>query len=339
MERKGIWCIGNIIADNIKLIDHWPKLEGLALVQKTKLSAGGGAANVAVDLARMQAPFPLYLGGCIGDDAMGQYLLNYFRQYPIDTSSIITSAQASTSWTDVMTEAKTGRRTFFHHTGASDDYAPYHVLDHYKNIPAKIIYVAYLSLLKQFDQRDLQFGSKAGRLFKTLKEQEFMIALDCVSMPSHEFFQSHIRPCLVYVDIFILNESEAKVATDIQITDDDDHMDQNAITRAIACLSSYGPKTIVIHYPKGATVYHDGHISKHASYDIDKADIAGAVGAGDAFSAGLLFGIHEGWSMDTAIDLACCCARFNLTDLSATEGIKPLSQMQKWQKTATKKIL
>ncbi len=337
MERKGIWCIGNIIVDNIKLIDHWPKPEGLALVQKTKMSAGGGAVNVAVDLARMQVPFPLYLGGSIGDDAMGQYLLDYFGQYPIDTSSIVTCDQAPTSWTDVMTEAQTGRRTFFHHTGVSDYYAPGHVLKYYQTISAKIIYVAYLSLLKQFDQKDLEFGSKAGRLFKALKAQGFVVAVDCVSMPSYQFFQNFIRPCLAYTDIFILNEDEAAVATNLNIINKDDSIDQKSAKDAIALLSSYGPKTVVMHYPKGAIAYHNGHISTHVSYDIDEGDIVGSVGAGDAFSAGLLFGLHEGWCMDDAIDLACCCARFNLTDLSATEGIMPLAHMQNWQKTAAKR--
>lgn len=60
------------------------------------------------------------------------------------------------------------------------------------------------------------------------------------------------------------------------------------------------------------------------------------MGAGDAFSAGLLYGIHEGWDMDKIIDLSSAMARFNLTDLSATEGIKPLSEIQNWQKSALK---
>lgn len=134
------------------------------------------------------------------------------------------------------------------------------------------------------------------------------------------------------MDILILNEYETQLATNMEIN----IHDKNSLSQALKFLAQKGPQTVVIHYPKGAAVYHHGQISFHYSYRVAQDEIKGSVGAGDAFSAGLLYGIHEGWDMDKIIDLSSAMARFNLTDLSATEGIKPLSEIQNWQKSALK---
>ncbi len=329
MARNGIWCVGNILVDNIKLISQWPAPETLVYVEKNQLSPGGGAVNVALDLARAGANFPLYLGGKIGQDHFGDYLLNYFKNYPIDTASIKREAGLETPWSDVMTEKHSGRRTFFHHTGAADYYSAEDICA-YQHIPAKIFYLAYLSLLKSLDEKCPHFGCKAGGVLKELKEEGFIIAMDCVSAASPQFFEQRILPLLPYVDILILNEYEACLATGKEVN----IKDENSLKDALLFLSQQGAKTIVIHYPQGAAAYHEGQISFHSSYKVTPDEIKGSVGAGDAFSAGLLYGLHEEWDIAQAIDLACTMARFNLTHISATEGIKPLAQMQQWQKQA-----
>lgn len=332
MERRGIWCAGNILVDNIKVISGWPERETLVYVEQTQYSPGGGAVNVALDLARLGADFPIHLGGKIGKDYFGHYLKDYLKNYPICTQSIVSEDKLKTAWTDVMTEKHAGKRTFFHHTGASDFYNVEDIKK-YSHIPAKIFYFAYLSLLKSLDEFDEEYGCKAGQLFKDLKSQGFIIAMDCVSAATPLFFKERILPTLPYVDILILNEYEAKLATGQNV----DVQDSDSLKAALAFLSQKGPQIIVIHYPKGAAAYHKGQISFHKAYQVSLSEIKGSVGAGDAFSAGLLYGLHEEWCLDKAIDLACCMARFNLTHLSATEGIKPLAEMQAWQKTAIKK--
>lgn len=331
MERVGIWCVGNILVDNIKVISDWPVPETLVLVEKTQLSPGGGAVNVALDLARAIPGFPLYLGGKIGTDYFGDFLLDYFKKYPINLQSVVRTNKAETAWTDVMTEKSTGKRTFFHHTGAADFYASADIMP-FASINAKIFYFAYPSLLKALDTPDDDYGCKAGRIFYELKKQGFMIAMDCVSAAAPDFFQNRILPALQNVDILILNEYETQLATNMVI----DIKNKNILSQALGYLAQKGPATVVIHYPKGAAVYHNRQISFHHSYKVNQNEIKGSVGAGDAFSAGLLYGIHEGWDINKSINLASAMARFNLTDLSATEGIKRLTEIQNWQKTAPK---
>ncbi len=331
IKRNGIWCVGNILDDNIKRINDWPQRETLAFVDKIELSPGGGAVNVALDLARAELDIPLYLGGKIGHDHFGNFLMAYFKNYNIDLRAIEKDKESITAWTDVMTEKNTGKRTFFHHTGAADTY---HVEDIKKHIsiPSKIFYIAYLSLLKSLDAPDTHYGCKAGALFAHLQAQGFIVAMDCVSAATPSFFQDRIIPALPYVDILILNEYEAQLATAMDI----DIHNEDSLSKALKFLNQKGPRTIVIHFPQGAAAYHQDQISFHKSYKIPSQDIKGSVGAGDAFSAGLLYGLHEDWDIHQSIDLACCMARYNLTHLSATEGIKPLKEMRIWQQEAVK---
>jgi sugar/nucleoside kinase (ribokinase family) len=53
--------------------------------------------------------------------------------------------------------------------------------------------------------------------------------------------------------------------------------------------------------------------------------LAGAVGAGDAFAAGVLLGLHEDVPMDVALTYGICAAAASLTHPTSSYGVKPLS--------------
>ncbi|MDD4061242.1 MAG: carbohydrate kinase family protein [Kiritimatiellae bacterium] len=60
------------------------------------------------------------------------------------------------------------------------------------------------------------------------------------------------------------------------------------------------------------------------SLNLPKGYIAGAVGAGDAFCAGMLYGLHEGGDAVADARLGNCCAAASLSRPGASEGIMPL---------------
>ena len=53
--------------------------------------------------------------------------------------------------------------------------------------------------------------------------------------------------------------------------------------------------------------------------------IVGATGAGDAFAAGYLYGIHEGLSIPASIELAVCSAAACLTHPTPSMGLRPVA--------------
>jgi sugar/nucleoside kinase (ribokinase family) len=57
-----------------------------------------------------------------------------------------------------------------------------------------------------------------------------------------------------------------------------------------------------------------------------QALIAGATGAGDAFAAGVLLGLHENAPMRTALRYGVCTAAASLTDPSSSDGVVPLRE-------------
>jgi sugar/nucleoside kinase (ribokinase family) len=57
--------------------------------------------------------------------------------------------------------------------------------------------------------------------------------------------------------------------------------------------------------------------------------IAGTTGAGDAFGAGLLYGLHEARPMEECLRYAVCAAAACLTAVNCSGGIGPLAQCLK----------
>jgi sugar/nucleoside kinase (ribokinase family) len=53
--------------------------------------------------------------------------------------------------------------------------------------------------------------------------------------------------------------------------------------------------------------------------------VVGTAGAGDAFCAGVLWGLHEGWDLQRCLQTGICLAGASLSDATCTDGIKSLS--------------
>src|SRR5437016_10287181 len=117
--RRGLLAGGNWIIDQVKIIDVYPQPEQLGNIRRQSQGTGGAPYNVLMGLAKSGARFPLYGAGLVGEDALGEQILDSCREWHIDSRYISTTPKAPTSYTDVMTEEGHGRRTFFHARGAN----------------------------------------------------------------------------------------------------------------------------------------------------------------------------------------------------------------------------
>ena len=61
---------------------------------------------------------------------------------------------------------------------------------------------------------------------------------------------------------------------------------------------------------------------------VPSSEIVSSVGAGDAFCAGMLYALHEGFPLPRALRLANASARFNLFSPSSTGGAPSLSSLK-----------
>lgn len=322
-NRKGLLAGGNWIIDQVKLIDVYPQPEQLANIRSQSEGTGGAAYNVLVDLAALGAPFPLSAAGLVGKDGLGDRILADCKHRKIDPKFLKSTALAPTSYTDVMTEKASGRRTFFHMRGANalwkgDD------IDFAKT-KARVFHLGYLLLLDELDKPDKTHGTRAAALLAAAQAAGLRTSVDVVSEDGNRFTQI-VTPALKHVDYCILNEIEASKTTGFKIRQADGKLDTVSLRHAAGALLQMGVKELVIvHFPEGAfarTRKGDDHWQ--SALNLPAKYIAGTAGAGDAFCAGALVGLHEGWDLKKCLEAGVCAAAASLADPTCTAGMKPL---------------
>ena len=322
--RRGVLAGGNWIIDQVKLTDVYPQREQLANILSQSQGTGGAPYNVLIDLAKLGANFPLTGAGLVGKDQLGQFILEDCKKHNIDTKYLRSTAEAPTSFTDVMTEQANGRRTFFHARGAN---AYWNGTDlDFTKTKAQIFHLGYLLLLDQLDLPDAKFGTKAARLLAAAQEAGLKTSVDVVSEDSDRFARI-ITPALKYVDYCILNEIEAGKTAGFKIRQADGTLDTVSLRHAAGALLQQGVRElVVIHFPEGGFARtRKGEDVWQSSLNLSDKYIAGTAGAGDAFCAGTLLGLHEGWELKRCLEAGVCAAAASLSEPSCTAGLKPLA--------------
>src|SRR5436190_11585395 len=323
LARSGLLAGGNWIVDQVKMIDVYPHPEQLANISTLAQGTGGAPYNVLIDLAKLGVSFPLFAAGLVGKDAFGQLILDDCRKYKINTRFLRSSAGAPTSYTDVMTEINGGRRTFFHHRGANAlwDGAD---LD-FSKVRARIFHLGYLLLLDALDAPDKRRGTKAAALLAAAQEAGMKTSVDVVSEDSDRFAKV-VAPALKHVDYCILNEIEAGKTSGFKVRQPDGKLDTVALRHAAGALLQMGVRElVVIHFPEGGFARtRKGEDYWQASLNLPVKCIAGTAGAGDAFCAGVLLGLHQGWDLKPCLETGVCVAAASLSEPTCTGGIKPL---------------
>jgi sugar/nucleoside kinase (ribokinase family) len=316
-ERRGILAAGNWIIDRVKMIDTWPVQDALATIGTQSDSNGGGPYNVLKDLARLQGDFPLAGVGLIGRDADGARILEDCDAHGINRAAIQLTDAAPTSYTDVMTVTGTGRRTFFHQHGANALLD----LEHFDlaRTSARIFYLGYMCLLRRLDVVGADGRTPASRLFEQAKELGLTTIADLVSNETSDFGAIG-NPSLPHLDYLFLNEYE--LARLVDGSESKSPVQLEAQARAL--LERGVREALIVHLPEMALcVQRNQPALLQPSVHVPRELIAGTVGAGDAFAAGFILGLHEGWELKRCLELGVCVAAASLRDATASAAVEP----------------
>ena len=305
------------------MVDVYPQREQLANIRSQSQGTGGAPFNVLVDLARLGAAFPLGAAGLVGKDTLGDEILAICKKHKIDTRLLRATDEAPTSYTDVMTEIGNGRRTFFHQRGANALWDASE-LD-FSKTKARIFHLGYLLLLDALDGPDKVYGTRAARLLSQAQAAGLKTSVDVVSEDSDRFAKI-VSPALKHVDYCVLNEIEAGKTAGFKIRQTDGTLDTVSVKHAAGALLQMGVKeVVVIHFPEGAFARtRKGEDFWQSSLNLPAKYIAGTAGAGDAFCAGVLLGLHEGWELNRCLLAGVCAAAASLSDPTCTNGMKDL---------------
>jgi sugar/nucleoside kinase (ribokinase family) len=327
--RNGIISVGNWLVDKLKFIEKYPTPGNLTSIVREETGLGGCAHNVLVDLAKMKTGLPLFAGGCVGNDANGDYVMNEIQKNSLDFRYMNVISGISTSYTDVMIPLDGSSRTFFHNRGANA------LLDveHFENIdvPAKIFHLGYLLLLDKLDADEEEYGVKAARILRHLQQKGYKTSIDVVSEEGHRF-RNVIFPCLPYVDYMIVNEIEAGECFGKSLRDANGKILIDKVKEAVRFLLDKGVNEVcVVHFPEGGYAANKkGEEHFEASIQVGKNEIVSPVGAGDAFCAGMLYMLHEEKSLREALIFANTSARFNLLHSSSAGGAPTLKEINEF---------
>jgi len=323
-NRRGLLAGGTWMVDHVKLVDALPQPQRLASIRAVHTGPGGSPGNILTTLALSGAPFPLAGAGLVGKDDAGAAILANCKRRGIDTKHLASTPKATTAFTDVMTEATGGRRTFFHSRGANALWTG-EDLDFTKH-KAQWFHLGYLGLLDALDAPDGKFGTKAARLLAAAQAAGLKTSVDVASVSAERLAQI-VPPALKFTDYLIINETEAGLITGFKVREPGGRLDTVSLRHATGALLQQGVRELVIlHFPEGAFARtRRGDDVWQSAVKLPPKLIVGAAGAGDAFCAGCLLGLHEGWETKRWLETAVCLAAASLTEPTGTGGIKSLN--------------
>lgn len=321
MSGSGILCGGCWLVDVSKVLDHWPQEETVAVIQEESVQGGGPGMNIAVNLRRLGANYPITAVGTVGDDVHGEFILERCCLYNLYSEHITTINGVNTSYTDALINSTNGKRTFFHSQGANALLSPEHFDFDYPDY--SLFHVGAPGLHSTMDAP--YAGEENGWLYVLKKAHGAGLRtnLELVSLPA-EVMSKIVRPCLPYLTTVIINDVEAGAVTGID-TVSEGKTDLIAVKKAAKKLIELGVNDLAaVHFPKGCVVAVRGRepVIRY-SVRLPKEKIICAVGAGDAFASGLTYGLLENWSLDESILLGHACAAVNLSSMSTNECLPP----------------
>ncbi len=292
-------CVGGLVADVVgKPIEQMPSRGTLALVDRMELHTGGCAANTAVALAKLGVP--TYLIGKVGKDGFGDFLIQKMRQQGVNAEGVVRDDTASTSATMVMVHTD-GERTFLHHLGANATLTLQDISLH--NIyQARILHIAGAFLVPALD------GPPTAQLLAEAKQHGVITCMDTAWDASGKWMQT-LGPCLPFLDYFVPSLVEAE------------HLSGRRAPAEMARLfQKLGAGVVVIKMGQEGCFVRTtaGEEWFQPALPVPMID---ALGAGDAWSAGLLAGIMEDLPLRDAVQLANGTGAACVTALGATTGI------------------
>ena len=323
--KKGVIFAGNLIVDNLKFVEAWPREMGLVAITHQARSLGGLACNCAIDMAKLAPEVPVKVMGVVGDDSDGDFILEKLSEYPsIDTTTVMREGESS--FTDVITTPN-GQRTFFYFPGNNKILGPEHF--DFSVSDAAIMHIGYVFLLEKLDGPDPDYPTGMCRVLDMANKAGILTSIDFVS-ESGDRYSSIAKPALVYTDILSINDLEAEGLTGMKLRDEEGTLIHSGLEPCVRKIASFGVKKwVCVHMPEisaGIDVI-SGAYFEAIPPDVPKSFIKSSVGAGDAFATGLLYGAYRGVPLEKALEEANAVAAFSLAGIGASDAIQPLSEI------------
>jgi sugar/nucleoside kinase (ribokinase family) len=294
-----VLCVGILVADLfVPPLERLPAAGELVATDDFLLQPGGCAANSAIALRRLEVPVAVC--GCVGDDLFGDYLEADLASRGIDTELVARASGRGTSKTVIIPLVGEDRR-FVHTFGAN---AALRVEDVTVAAlqAAEVVYVGGFLVLPSLHQDEL------AERFRLARASGTTILLDVVAPAGQELSLDDVRALLPLTDYFLPNEDEARALTG----------ERDPYRQAGRFLDSGAGVVVIKMGSRGALVRSSSGAFEMPAPPVRVVEPSGA---GDAFAAGLVLGILEGWDLERQVRFASVLGGSACTALGCTAGV------------------
>ena len=302
-----------------RTIDGYPPPGGLRLYEKLTLTTGGNAVNCSIALAKMGIHCDVIIK--VGQDMMGEYLVNECHRHGVNVDGVIRSSDSHTPFTFVCV-LPGGQRSFFSTLGTNGTLAR-------EEIDLDIIRRAQFCFLTGTMVMPTLDGQPTARLLAEVRQAGVKTLLDTVYLDSATAAAWHaaIDPALPTIDYFIPSFPEAQALTGSS--------EPSAMARQ---LQAGGCANVVIKLDaRGAFCREaNGRETFVPAYCVD--EVVDTTGAGDCWCAGFLAGLREGLSVPDAARLGNATAAHCIQAPGASTGIVGLERIKAFQKTTPSRV-
>jgi sugar/nucleoside kinase (ribokinase family) len=234
-------------------------------------------------------------------------LLAILEGFGIGTSRIVYSPALPTSKTVILLVAGQDRR-FIHSFGANAGFTVSHI-DRAWVQSLDIFYLGGLFLMPAFDPHELL------DLLGFCRQHGVTSVVDVV-IPQNQPVSADLGPLLKAIDYFLPNDDEAQYMTGYS-----DPFDQ------LRAFNRLGANTVVItRGRKGAIVGKGQDFWQSGIYEITNP--VDPSGCGDAFAAGLVYGISKGWDLGAVVRYGSALGASAITALGTTSGVFTATQAE-----------
>ncbi len=309
---NNIICLGIATVDAIaKPIDTPPAPKELVIFETLQITTGGCALNCAIDLAKIGITPSLIVK--LGTDMLGDFVIKEVQKYGINTEKCIQSSNTNTPFTFVAVNSE-GERSFYHIMGTNATLTATEIDTNFIS-KHKFCYIGGVMVMSTLDK-------ELKNLLKDIKSHDTKTIIDTVYVNTDtQTWQETIYPFLPYTDFFVPSEPEAQAITG--------KTDPKEIAKN---LKSKGGKNIVVKLgQKGVYYLTEGNTSGYVpAYYVE--NVVDTTGAGDAWDAGFLAGLHLGYDIESACKLGNATAAFCIQFPGASTGVESLEKIKNFQK-------
>ncbi|MHB8487918.1 MAG: carbohydrate kinase family protein [Candidatus Dormibacteria bacterium] len=300
-----VLCAGILVGDLfVPPLQHLPAAGELLVTDDFLMGAGGCAANVAVVLSKLGVGSKVV--GKVGRDSFGDFVIESLAGFGIDVSFIGRSETMGTAKTVIVPVAGEDRR-YIHTVGANadltgQDFGPGAMSG------VDVVYLGGYLVLPGLPPESVV------ELFDAAHRAGAQTLLDVVLPGDTQPSWADLRSILPSVDFFLPNDDEAR-----QLTGEEDP------ERQAACFNDAGAATVAI------TMGAEGLLVRTATgtrrLTAPSVEVVDGSGAGDAFAAGLIVGILEGWPLERSLAFASEVGALACTALGCSAGIPDRQQV------------